>query len=139
MKIWNVHNGNLLQDYADFTGVVLGATFSPDGKLFAFSDETIHLWQFSDYSDEDQAGISGMEFLTIPNAISVTFSPDGRQLAGISGNDIKIWDSATGRELYTLPGHTGWIMGLAFSPEQKVTGEHKPRWNCKNMEPLTWK
>jgi WD40 repeat protein len=117
MKIWNVHNGNLLQDYTDFTGVVLGATFSPDGKLFAFSDETIHLWQLSDNSDGDQTGISRCGTLTIPNAISETFSPDGSQLAGISGNDIKIWDVATGRELYTLTGHTGWVMGLAFSPD----------------------
>jgi WD40 repeat protein/transcriptional regulator with XRE-family HTH domain len=119
MKIWDVHNGNLLQNYADFTGIVLGATFSPDGKLFAFSDETIHLWQLSDNPDEDQAGISSVELFKIPNAISETFSPDGGQLAGISGNDIKIWDSATGRELYTLTGHTGWVMGLAYNPDRK--------------------
>ena len=119
MKIWDAHSGYLLQDYTEFTGVVLGAAFSPDGKRFAFSDETIHLWQLSDNPDEDQAGISSAELFKIPNAISETFSPDGGQLAGISGNDIKIWDSATGRELYTLTGHTGWVMGLAYSPDGK--------------------
>ena len=38
-------------------------------------------------------------------------------LAGVSGNVIKLWDATTGRELLTLTGHTGWVMGLAFSPD----------------------
>jgi WD40 repeat protein len=28
----------------------------------------------------------------------------------------RLWDLATGQELITLPGHTGRVNGLAFSP-----------------------
>jgi WD40 repeat protein len=30
---------------------------------------------------------------------------------------VKLWDAASGQELLTLKGHTGWINGVAFSPD----------------------
>jgi WD40 repeat protein len=119
MKIWDVATGALLRDFQDFTSVIDSGAFSPDGKLFAFSDGSIHVWQFSLDSVEDQTTIMNQEIITILNAGSVIFSPDGRQLAGVSGNAIKLWEAATGRELLTLVGHSGWVMGLAFSPDGK--------------------
>jgi WD40 repeat protein len=119
MKIWDVTTGDLLQDYVDFSGVVLGVTFSPDGKRFAFSDGTIHVWQFNPDTVGDQTKITNQELFTIPGADSDTFSPDGSKIAGVSRNDVKLWDAATGRELLTLAGHTGWAMGLAFNPDGK--------------------
>jgi WD40 repeat protein len=117
LRIWDVLSGDLLHEYTDFSGVVSGVTFSPEGNWFAFSDGTIHVWQFSLDSAEDQTTILNRELFAIPDASSDTFSPDGSTLAGVSGNDIKLWDAATGRELLTLTGHTGWVMGLAFSPD----------------------
>ncbi len=116
MNIWDTASGDLLQNYTDFSGIVGGLTFSPDGKKFAFSDGTIHVWQFN----VDSGEISNQELFTIPDALSDVFSADGSQLAGISGNDIKIWDTITGRELHTLVGHNDWVMGLAFSPDGKT-------------------
>ncbi len=116
MKIWDASTGELLKDYTDFSGVVLGATFSPDGQKFAFSDGTIHVWRFG---NDSQMQISHQELYSIPNAGSDRFSGDGSLLAGLRGNDVKIWDAATGRELLTLVGHTGWVMGLSFSPDGK--------------------
>lgn len=119
MRIWDTRDGNLLQEYTDFSGVVGGVTFSPDGKRFAVSDGTMHVWQFSVDTTNAQSTISNQELFAIPDAASDTFSPDGSQLAGISGNAIKIWDAATGRELLALNGHTDWVIGLAFSPDGK--------------------
>ncbi len=49
---------------------------------------------------------------------SVAFSPDGQRLAS-GGRDgtMKIWDSATGKELFSLKGHAVWVTSVAFSPD----------------------
>lgn len=112
LKIWDVSTGALLKSYADFGDVVAGVTFSPDGKQLAFSDGTLHMWKFNDGNP-----MTNDELFTIPGAAPDSFSPDGSRLAGYVGNDIKIWDASSGRELLTLIGHRNWVMGLAFSPD----------------------
>lgn len=116
IKIWDVSSGELLQDFAESTGVVDSATFSPDGSLFAFSDGSIHVWRLD---LNDGATITSQEILNIPGGAYVKFSPDGQRLAAVSGNEVKVWDASTGRELLTLFGHTGWAMGIDFSPDGK--------------------
>ena len=48
----------------------------------------------------------------------IAFSPDGKWIAS-SGNDatIKIWDSESGADIFTLTGHTGPTFGVAFSSD----------------------
>ena len=43
----------------------------------------------------------------------------GRPAPGSASNDqtVKIWDSATGKELFALKGHAGWVTSVAFSPD----------------------
>jgi hypothetical protein len=55
----------------------------------------------------------------------VAFSPDGQQIATCGGDKTaKVWDAATGQELFTLKGHVGLVLGVAFSPDGRriVTG-----------------
>jgi RNA polymerase sigma factor (sigma-70 family) len=53
---------------------------------------------------------------------SVAFSPDGKTAAtggGQSDNVIRLWDTATSREVRSFKGHTANINGLAFTPDGK--------------------
>jgi WD40 repeat protein/tRNA A-37 threonylcarbamoyl transferase component Bud32 len=53
---------------------------------------------------------------------SVAFSPDGRRLATAGGQagkpgEVKVWDLATGQELFACSGPAGPFWSLAFSPD----------------------
>src|SRR5262249_42620747 len=60
-------------------------------------------------------------------ATSVAFSPDGKRIASAAGTavrmvpgEVKVWDSATGKDLFTLGGHTAGVTSVAFSPDGKL-------------------
>jgi WD40 repeat protein len=123
IKIWDVTTGALLHDYSGFTGEVISVTLSPDGKKFAFTTvDGSHLWQLDFNTSDGVTSVVNQELLALPDAGGITFSQDGTEIAAPSGsassaNAIKLWDATTGRELLALSGHTGWVMGVAFSPD----------------------
>ena len=51
----------------------------------------------------------------LPGQMSVSYSPDGRRLAGARGNAVVLWDAATGAELHTLTGPTDPVLKVQFA------------------------
>jgi WD40 repeat protein/serine/threonine protein kinase len=115
VRVWDVQTWQELFSLRGHTDAVAGVAFSPEGRRVASaSGKELMIWN----------AVSGQEILTIPDAARlVVFDPEGKRLAAAGGSDvgrgfaIKIWDAATGKELYTLRGHTSLVLAVAFSPD----------------------
>ena len=106
------------------TQSVTAVAFSPDGTRIASAgaEGAVILWEVS----------SGKELYTlsegpldVPGSFDfnndytgLAFSPDGSLLVGVSYDDkIRLWETATGRELFELDNGSSLAGSVAFSPD----------------------
>ena len=51
---------------------------------------------------------------------NVVFSPDGKYVATTSNDKTaRIWDAATGKQIFDPLKHDGWVRNVVFSPDGK--------------------
>ena len=95
-------------------------TRRPDGIVLRDSEEALHR----------AVGTSRLvHSLPGPSSAAVSFSPDGSRLATSQRltpaaeviPDPVVWDAASGKELFTLHGHTGPVNDIRFSPSGNVS------------------
>lgn len=109
--IYDVHTGIELDFIAENDTDILG--LSRDTQTFASlgSDNTLQLRSFPD----------GNLKITLQGDASeiqvISFSPDGRTLAGSTRKEIYLWDVATGEQIATLSAHNRSITSFTFSPD----------------------
>lgn len=88
--------------------------FSPDGNqlLSGSSDQSALLWNIAD-------GTVLRNLLHDLDVNAVAFSPGRQDLVATGGSDgaIKIWNTTSGAELFTLTGHEAAVNDLAFSSD----------------------
>jgi len=129
VKLWDVASGREIRTFTGHSSLVTSVAFSPDGStaLSGSFDKTVRLWDVA----------TGREIRTFIGhsawVASVAFSPDGRTaLSGSADehalmrgqqngdNTVRLWDVASGRELRTLTGHSGYVTSVAFSPDGRT-------------------
>lgn len=91
--------------------------FSPDGERLAIGTAKSHIDIWNLTSGAKQLELERRRDQAVTK---LAFSPDGRRLASIGSSDdssVRIWDSETGKENFSLQGHKGFISDMAFSPD----------------------
>jgi WD40 repeat protein len=88
---------------------------SPDGKLLAVAeaggeDHYVRLWDLANDKELPQLALGRQRIVN-----KLVFSNDGKQLAGISGPHIRLWDVTTGKRTRLYEGHDNIILAIAFS------------------------
>ncbi len=126
IKIWDAASERLIRSWVAHAGIVTSVVFSADSLrvLSGGSDKTAKLWDAA----------TGQLIRTFENpgeVSSVALSPDGtRALAAIwkssptaanapvtSSATLKLGDTASGRLIRNLDGHSETVLAVAFSPD----------------------
>jgi eukaryotic-like serine/threonine-protein kinase len=116
VKVWDALTGKEVRSIK--TGASAGLAFIHDGKQLAIAaGGTVGTWQI----DKPQgaltfeAGEAGLS--------SMALSPDGQRIATASAlldPTVKVWDTQTGKLVFTLKGHGDFVSSLAFSRDGKT-------------------
>jgi WD40 repeat protein len=134
IKLWNVKTGKVIRTLQEHQDLVHEVTFSPDGSKIAIaandfatlwdvkSGKLIHTLKGHLSSVPDDPSDPQDNTITVQLEVqSIAFSPDGKLVAtGSQDNTIKIWDVDSGKELYTLRGHSCSVTSVAFSPDGQI-------------------
>jgi WD40 repeat protein/transcriptional regulator with XRE-family HTH domain len=115
-RIWDVSpaGGRDWLNLAGHGDRLFGVAYLPDGgQLATWSwDGTVKVW--------DAATGEVLHTLSHENSGNggnASYSPDGSQLAVVSGNGATVFDAQSGTELFSLPEFAGQAMEVLFSPD----------------------
>jgi RNA polymerase sigma factor (sigma-70 family) len=108
------------KELARFSGYFDQVVFAPDGKRLASRNGTAIQW----WDATTGQALPGQGSPT-QGIRELTFSPDGRTLATLTGNRtgekvVRLWDVATGKEQRQLQGHLGCVNLLACAPDGQL-------------------
>ena len=97
-------------------GRVESFAYSPDGARLACASET-GIWMYNAHTGE-QISL----FVAQAGVRCVSFSPDGRTLAGGGGHNhtVSLWDAHTGALKSTLGDKEDFVLHLAYSPDGRT-------------------
>ena len=113
ITVWDARSGSRLQGLGQ-DSIFCGLGLSGDGARVAVGSHQGPVWLWDLKNDPDGRNpriLRGHTAMT--NRVS--FSPDGTRLASASDDGaIKVWNAASGEELFTLRGHHAAVQNVAF-------------------------
>jgi WD40 repeat protein len=116
--LWDLKNYGIVAQLEGHSGRVFSARFvrGDDEILTSAGDGTVRLW-------DGRTGRYKQTFSTaIPFLFDATLSPDGSVVVagGVDGS-LRFWDATSGRQLWALPVHRSYVIGIHFESNEIVT------------------
>lgn len=123
--LWSRLAGRETRRFVGHLASIRSMAVSPDGRHLATASETATFGRGKPQPDDsirlwDVA--TGRERWRLPTSSwALTFSPDGRLLAGGGRNEAShLWETDTGKEVRQFSGPQGLVYQVAFSPDGKT-------------------
>jgi WD40 repeat protein len=134
LRLWDVATANELRRCElPKDEPPISAAFSPDGKRLAAVIEEDDLRLF------DTATGKPVQRLRHYWPSRVAFAPDGKALVSVRGPVLRLWDPATGKELFqNYEGHQSAVAAVAVSPDGKTVataGDGVRLWDAATGKP----
>ena len=142
---WDAFNEKILYTFNYLNATPTSLATSPDGSLLAFGLSDGRIKVFTTPGPGSPTTLQQETFTFeghIDAVTSLTFSPDGKQLASTSWKDgLRIWDTSQGNQTKTLNVAEPQITDLRFSPDGNylVVEDASGRvrlWDVYNAQPI---
>jgi len=124
MRVWKINPPQIIRDIELPGFSIQTLTIASDGRhaLCACSDNKVRVWDLATGTLVANPALKNAKdtFLNIGQGTvwSAAFSPDGSQIITGGGNDAKLWQVESGRQLMAFSPH-GAVASAAFSPDAK--------------------
>jgi WD40 repeat protein len=127
LRLWQIDEPRLLAEFAGAEGTINSIAVSPAGELALSADATggkVRLWQLPSgkeipHPSGDRPDRPLLDFNRIGGQVwTACFTPDGRCVLTVGGNDAQLWDLSTADQVMSFSPH-GAVASAAFSPDSR--------------------
>ncbi|KAG0695672.1 quinon protein alcohol dehydrogenase-like superfamily [Suillus ampliporus] len=113
--VWDVKIGKTVLTIKTGHTQVWAVIYSPDQSKIAtggYTEDAVKIW--------DAKTGELLDTLEHFMVLSLAWTSDGKKLISGSYGQIRIFDTATCKEIAILEGHTHWVTGLSLSPNDRL-------------------
>lgn len=125
VKAWDLRRNAVVTAMQGHTDTITSQRVSPDGNFLLTNamDNTLRIWDMRPYAPANRCTkiLTGHQHSFEKNLLKCDWSPDGTKVAsGSADRSVYIWDVASRKVLYKLPGHNGTVNEAVFHPQEPI-------------------
>jgi len=125
VKMWDLKSGKVHTEMQGHIDTITSLSLSPDGNhvLSNSMDNTVRMWDVRPFAPANRCvkAFVGAQHNFEKNLIKCCWSPQGSKvICGSADRMVYVWDTASRKLLYKLPGHTGSVNDVDCHPTQPI-------------------